>query len=375
MQVTTLGALGTSRLLAGCAAVSSPSGRVDGPVPVDTGEYRVGAFRCPLWSESNRPGCWDAVKKFPEREPVIGWYDEADPAVIDQEITFAVEHGISFFIECWFRKKDNLGRPPEYVLGHWLDALPQARYRDRIRFMIMWENLNGIASGVASEEDLLENLVPFWIEEYFRRPNYLVIDNRPVFMIYGYERFVDELGGPENAARAVTAMRRACVDAGFDGLWLMAEYHGHFREPIPLASEVGFDAITSYHWPSFSGLMPRVPDDTREIAPLQEQCWEGLKQVSGLPTVPTVSMGWDSEPWGRSYYKGQWYIEPEVFGQLCERAQVFLADQPPELPFARTVILDNWNEYGEGHYIFPTRRFGFAYLEAVRHAFSPPACR
>jgi hypothetical protein len=35
------------------------------------------------------------------------------------------------------------------------------------------------------------------------------------------------------------------------------------------------------------------------------------------------------------------------------------------------VLLDNWNEFGEGHYLMPTREHGFGYLEAVRRVFAP----
>lgn len=36
---------------------------------------------------------------------------------------------------------------------------------------------------------------------------------------------------------------------------------------------------------------------------------------------------------------------------------------------SKMLLLDNWNEYGEGHYIFPTRQYGFGYLDAVRNVF------
>jgi hypothetical protein len=33
----------------------------------------------------------------------------------------------------------------------------------------------------------------------------------------------------------------------------------------------------------------------------------------------------------------------------------------------------NWNEFGEGHYLMPTRGFGFGHLDAVRGVFAPQA--
>ena len=37
------------------------------------------------------------------------------------------------------------------------------------------------------------------------------------------------------------------------------------------------------------------------------------------------------------------------------------------------LLLDNWNEWGEGHYIAPYREYGFGYLDAVRKVFSSAA--
>ena len=341
------------------------------PVPqkANTGEYLVGAFRCPLWNNRNMPGCWEPIKKYPEREPLIGWYDEGNPEVTDWEIKYAAEHGISFFVECWFRAKGNEGKPVEYKLGHWLDSMPDARYSDSIKFVVMWENLNKIASGIKSEQDLMGNLMPFWIENYFKRSNYLVVEGKPVFMIYGYQKFVDELGGKGKASVAIAKMRQACVDAGFKGMWLWAEHHLGFKKDIPVPSEVGFDAVTSYHWPSFSGFMPDVPENQEEIASHQEKCWGELKRISGLPSIPTVSIGWDSEPWGSTYYKGQWYIEPSLYEKVAYSAKLFAGNQVAG-PFSNIILLDNWNEFGEGHYIFPVKQFGFGYLDAVRKVFS-----
>jgi hypothetical protein len=41
----------------------------------------------------------------------------------------------------------------------------------------------------------------------------------------------------------------------------------------------------------------------------------------------------------------------------------------PDAALAKTIILDNWNEYGEGHFIMPTRGYGFSDLDAVRNVF------
>jgi len=43
----------------------------------------------------------------------------------------------------------------------------------------------------------------------------------------------------------------------------------------------------------------------------------------------------------------------------------------PESSLGRKLLLlDNWNEFGEGHYIAPHRQYGFKYLDAVRSVFT-----
>ncbi len=44
---------------------------------------------------------WDYIRNFPDRMPVLGYYAEGTPQVIDWQIKWAVEHGIKFFALLW----------------------------------------------------------------------------------------------------------------------------------------------------------------------------------------------------------------------------------------------------------------------------------
>jgi hypothetical protein len=48
------------------------------------------------------------------------------------------------------------------------DALLKSRYVSKMKSTIMWENQARGAAGVSGEADRMENLTPFWIEDYFR---------------------------------------------------------------------------------------------------------------------------------------------------------------------------------------------------------------
>ncbi len=342
------------------------------PVPdvAQTDGFKVGVFRCPLWYEKTRPNAWEPIKRFPERTPLLGYYNEADPEFVDWEIKFARENGISFFVECWYRKAENRGQSPvEDTLNHWLhQGFFHSRYMDMMEFAILWENENRLSAGAEGMDDLINNLMPYWIKNYFSKPNYLQVDGQPFLIIYGPPQFISDMGGVDAARLAIAKMKETARQAGLGGLYVVGEYHETLHAEISFIKEAGFDAITSYHWPSFSGLMPVVPETQREIVDFQEQCWSKLKEISGLPAITAISVGWDSEPWGFTYYKGQWTLTPDYFRQLCERAKRYNLENPD--PVSNLILIDNWNEFGEGHYIFPTRQYGFGHLTAIRNTFS-----
>ena len=89
----------------------------------------------------------------------------------------------------------------------------------------MGEPEPGLA-GVADEDDLMKNLLPFWIENYFRHPSYLKIDNRPLLFIYRPEFLDPGPGQRRERGEGPRRMRQACRAAGFDGLYFLGEYRG-----------------------------------------------------------------------------------------------------------------------------------------------------
>jgi hypothetical protein len=363
-------ALAAARGAAGQAAQAVPP-----PRAADTAPYLVGAQMCPLWDS---PKAWRPITAYPERKPVLGWYDEGRPEVTDWEIKFALEHGISFFLVCWYRAHDNLGKQPVRALHErWItEGLFNSRFRSAFKFCIMWENANSIAAGVASEDDLLNNLLPYWIETFFKNPGYLVFEGKPVLSVYNVSKFVKELGGEEPAARAVKRMEAACQAAGFKGLLFMGQHcWGDPAPPVAQMRRIGLSHSFAYHWPSFLGpaYMPAgLAPDAEPIMAGQEKCWQALAALE-VPNIVTVSMGWDSSPWGGSTSKIRWRLTPEQFKALCAKAKRVVDQRRSAALEGRMILIDNWNEYGEGHYVFPCSEYGFGYLDAIRSVFAPDA--
>ncbi|GAA4307598.1 glycoside hydrolase family 99-like domain-containing protein [Compostibacter hankyongensis] len=329
----------------------------DIPAPVKRDEkLLVGAHYFPGW-EKGRPEMWSQLIKHPERTPALGFYDQGIPEVADWETKWAVDHGVDFFIYCWYRTSQ--GGPVEQMLGSAIAARNKSRFRNQMKYTIMWENQNRGRAGVANETDLMKNLLPFWINNYFKGENYLKIDNKPVLFIYRPEFLVDDLGGEAQVRAAFAKMREACKQAGFDGLWLLGEYRGLDAKHLELMKRLGLDYTFAYCW-----YVPNSPDPQQAIDS-QLVSIHKTQELNILPQVVTVSQAWS----GWRDEGSIWAIPPVAFETLLRRAKAFVETLPRNQLSGQMLLLDNWNEWGEGHYIEPCTEYGFGYLDAIRKVF------
>jgi hypothetical protein len=120
------------------------------PQAVDTRPWLVGAVHCPLWRSTER---WNTLRRFPDRQPLLGYYREGDPDVTDWEIKWSLDHGISFFLVCWYRAAGNYGKPVKPELDHWVNSLDKCRYGGLTRYAIMFENNHRHFTGKTSRTD------------------------------------------------------------------------------------------------------------------------------------------------------------------------------------------------------------------------------
>ena len=331
------------------------------PKPVKT-DILIGAHNCPLW-ERDRADLWDqVVKRHQERTPALGIYAQDNPELADWETKWAVEHGVSYFIYCWYRTSQGGPVTTMFEQSAFDDALFKSRFEKNMKFTIMWENQRRGFAGIADEKDLLENLMPYWIEKFFKRENYLKIDNKPVLFIYQPHDVSRDLGGADKARAAFDAMREACKKAGFDGLYLLGEYRGTDPNFLKSYKDLGLDYVFAYCWP-----IGGSPDPKHAIDVQMHYLSEVQKHREIMPQLVTLTQGW-------SGWKDEgtiWKIPPKDYETLLRRGKEFIEQNIPKDELgSKMLILDNWNEWSEGHYIAPYREYGFGYLDAIRRVFS-----
>lgn len=347
------------------------------PDPATTDRV-VAVHYYPAWKKG-APGLhngFDDLHGFPERTPLMGYYDEENPEVCDWEIKWAVEHGINCFIHCWYRKKYNEGHPvtpDDLRCGHGLhEALFNARYGNMINFAIMFEN--GNRWGNTDPKDMIENLMPFWTENYFKRENYLKIDNKPVLFVCGKSILDKAFSSAEEQRAVFDACRDYARKEGFAGLliaaciWDYGVAEAQYKDCITR----GYDFNFGYN----AGYAPKTA-----MPPEQEvidgQCEMLLKRLAVDPMhhIPTATCFRDAEPrttqaWNdlgfRFAEETKYHLDANNFRRVIRQMKA-LTDALPEGAWGKRIfMLDNWNEWDEGHYISPSHEYGFRYLQAVR---------
>lgn len=179
------------------------------------------------------------------------------------------------------------------------------------------------------------------------------------------------LGGVTQTESTLKKMNQIAKDNGFEGLMFWGAFHwGNPFTNNELLEAAGMEYSFSYHWPTFaSGALPAGKTFTDEqIIEGHQYCWDAQAQGK-IPNILTTSMGWDSSPWGGFVSDKTWRLTPEGYKTVLENAKSTMAAKPGDGNDTKMMLLDNWNEYGEGHYIFPTEYYGFGYVNAVREVF------
>ena len=322
------------------------------PKPVKT-SVPIAAYYFPGWDS---PAKWDPIQRVaPVRKPLLGWYDEANPEIVDWQIKWAVENGISVFLVDWYWVQGS------QHLRHWLEAYNKSRYRDQLKIAIMWANHNG--PGTHSAEDWAA-VSDHWIAEYFPMDSYFRMNGKPAVFIWDNRAIRADLGGSDAVAAALAKSQEAAKAAGFEGIHITA-LHGDGNEAT-LGAE-GYHGITTYHeWGNAPGLAENPKRMTYEdLVATVPEAWRKKNETRGpLEFYPVVDTGWDARPWHGNEAQVISGRTPALFKQLLQEAKTFAASAQTPL-----IVLGPVNEWGEGSYIEPATEYGFKMLEAIREVF------
>jgi Glycosyltransferase WbsX len=331
----------------------------------------------------------------------LGFYDLRVPEVREAQAELARNAGIEAFCyyHYWFGGKRLLERPFNEVVASGRPDFP---------FCLCWANetWSGIWHG-APNRILMEQTYPgtednrrhfLALREAFLDKRYLRLEGRPIFIVYRPRNLPDVTG-------FIRQWQELAVQHGLPGIHFVA--HLFESESRWDYSSRGFDSCTVNNVPKVLRLSLRhivlgqngnafraIADHVREKGALKETfshwIWQryrsSLRQFGwnvklyrhALPYLlydsshrpgvyPIVIPNWDNTP--RSHTNGFVLHDstPALFRSHLRQALNLVKSNPIE---DRIIFIKSWNEWAEGNYLEPDRRFGHAYLNIIREEVS-----
>lgn len=347
---------------------------VPAPEPV-AAKITLGAYIFPGWYRDAGRGDYPyrthdedsewkwAVAKQPAPRPLLGFYDDSLPEVNDWHIKWALEHGLSFFAFDWYW---NAG---EKRLARTLEqGFLKAKYAPQMKFCIHWCNhaldwkRDGKPAPLDFSKTALVQMTEYLADTYFKLPNYLTVDGRPVFMVFVPGALVQANGGPEGFRAVLEEMNRVLRAKGLKDLYFVALGGGNFAasgfSAATAYSYYGTDLDSKYEWKRGHS----IPYE--DMVAHFDTMWQTYAKRPCIDYIVPVGSNWDDRPRARQNARVITGKTPDLFEKHC-RASLNYIDKRNNL-----AIIEAWNEWGEGSFIEPDKEFGFAFLDRVRRVYT-----
>jgi hypothetical protein len=307
----------------------------------------------------------------PKTPGELGFYDLRLQEAQEAQAQLAIEHGIEAFCywHYWLGNgKRLLEMPFDKVLSSGKPDFP---------FCLGWANHSwkGVFFG-AKGRTLIEQTYPSvedhtnhfnYLLKAFRDPRYFRIDNKPLFLIYRPKDI-------PNLFNLTELWRELALKNGLPGLHLVGCQGGYtYQNP----DKIGLDASLYCLHATIKDYLPRnriirkIKKNLNSFLsrPLRYQYKDAINFFlrpghSPENEYPSIIPNWDNTP---RLGKNGLVLEgstPELFREHLIKTIDKIKHKKPE---NRIIFLKSWNEWAEGNYIEPDRKYKRSYLKVIKN--------
>jgi len=307
---------------------------------------------------------------YQPRLPIdVGFYDLTHDDVMKRQIELAKNYGVSgfAFYYYWFSGKKLMEKPVYNYLRNTELQFP---------FLLTWANENwskrwdGGARELLIEQrfsrDDFEKIADD-LAVFFKDKRYIRVNGRPLFIIYRPDVF-----GKELFLEFAAYLKAYGEKNGIGAPYLAATRQFGFSDD---PAQWGLDAVVEFELNNIYGLKEKTVAKIDKQADFRVFDWGAyvkagkMKRDYVYKTFRTVFPSWDNT--ARKAYSGALVFEgttPEVYGRWLNDAvndtlSKFVGDE-------RIVFINAWNEWAEGAYLEPDRRYGYAFLDMTHKVLS-----
>lgn len=297
----------------------------------------------------------------------LGYYDLRLIENIKRQVELAKLYGIYGFCYYYyyFDGKRLLDKP--------LDMLIESKNID-FKFCLCWANedwtrrFDGTSGEIIMKQSKKRSSYEAFImslEKYLNDGRYIKIKGKKVLIIYRPSQL-------PNCREIIDYWRNYCRNEGMGGIYLIAVKEQYIDIDWTL---YGFDAMTEFNPSTIRSRFKDITDRMEFVVDCfyghvfdYKEFIENKKYLSNknARTYRAVVPMWDNT--ARKNNKGNVY-----YGSTPELYEQWLLDIIKEINRRNDlddnmVFINAWNEWGEGAYLEPDARYGYAYLQATRNA-------
>jgi len=271
-----------------------------------------------------------------------------------------------------------------------------ARYDElQMPFFVMWCNENwkrtwidehAVGEDVLMKHEHLPDDPERFIDDLadvLRHPGYLRLDGKPLLLVYPLLGREGADGDPHYVAQIVARWRAHARKLGIGELWIGAlEWPFELKTGGFLSTQMlGVDFFFEFP-PNHVTRYAPIPMHTVHYKFYKRDASVAVMHYADLvershklpqapwPLVKTVIAGtWDNS--ARKGSKANVYhgATPSLYERWLTESMQF-ATAHPAVPNHPMVLINAWNEWAEGAYLEPDKRFGYGYLAATQRAVS-----
>ncbi|MGC2423990.1 MAG: glycoside hydrolase family 99-like domain-containing protein [Nitrospirota bacterium] len=296
----------------------------------------------------------------------LGFYDLRVKEVQRRQVELAKQyglHGFCFYFY-WFAGKTLLEKPLEQFLSDSEMDFP---------FCICWANENWTRRWDGMDQEILysqkhspEDDIAFieHVSKYLKDERYIRINSKPLLVVY-------RQGLLPEPAKTAERWRQWCRENGIGEIYLAVAHSFDWMDP----RDIGFDAAieftpNTYHLKDITYQFDIINDKFEGKILDYNDAIEVSKDFVKPPYLKfrCLCPGWDND--ARMRGKGATLANstPEAYKEwlryLCDyTTKKFPRDE-------RHIFVNAWNEWAEGAYLEPDRKYGYAYLAATAEVLS-----
>ena len=327
---------------------------------------RLGAYYFDGWSGPLTNSHFNGLPlgPFQDRQPLSGWQDNSD-CPVEQQLATAHNFGIDFFVFDWYF--NTAVNDPGEDLNSALKITHNLSDRHGMQYAILYVDSPPFVAQPADWAATVNEWVGYMVD-----PAYVKVNGKPLLMVIDMEQMRQAFGSSSGVTGALGQLRTAAMAQGLSGVYVVGGFfagHDHNTQSgnfpdLSTAVADGYDAVSFYNY-SFGTVSGGQPFSV--LSEAGQWIWSQAAAKSPLPFIPAAMDGWDPRPWAEGNV---------FFSRSPQEVAAFVSDEiawansnpqlrPEPSPTPPIVLVEAWNEFGEGSHLIPTVGEGTSYGDAL----------